>query len=138
MRSHTVGRGMKQRQKGIPSFTVMAGVVARVPSHFTVAARRSRPTGRHGWAFSRREREARGPLIRGTHTAHLYVTRPHPEVGLTQSVLRYYRTPARFETPQISRARQTIALLLDTKNGRNRREETGRERIARRRGAGRH
>ncbi|EGI66681.1 hypothetical protein G5I_04798 [Acromyrmex echinatior] len=34
---------MKQRQKGVLSFTVMAGVVARVPSHFT--ARRSRSNG---------------------------------------------------------------------------------------------
>lgn len=137
MRSHTVGRGMKQRQKGIPSFTVMAGVVARVPSHFTVAARRSRPTGRHGWAFSRREREARGPLIRGTHTAHLYVTR----LTLRSDPIGFALLPHAGEirdAPDEPRARQTIALLLDTENGENRREETGRERIARRRGAGRH
>lgn len=72
-----------------------------------------------------RESEAIGPLIRGTHTAHLYVTRL--TLKLTQSVLRYYRTSSRFETPETSRARQTIALLMNTENGKNRREETGRE-----------
>lgn len=84
----------------------MAGVIARVPSHFTVAARRSRTTD----GLPPRESEAIGPLIRGTRTAHLYVIRvPHPEAD----PIGYYRTVAeRFEAPQTSRARQTVALLL--------------------------
>ncbi|TGZ53854.1 hypothetical protein DBV15_01818 [Temnothorax longispinosus] len=42
MRFHTVARGMKQRQKGIPSFTVMAGVVARVYLHTSPSPREDR------------------------------------------------------------------------------------------------
>lgn len=103
----------------------MAGVVARVPSHFTVAARRSRSTGRHGWVASSRERGDWSIDSRGSHCS-LVRDASHPEVDPIGFAF-ITETPPRFETSQTSWARQTIALLLDTENGENRREETGRE-----------
>lgn len=111
---------MKQRQKGIISFTVKAGVVARVPSHFT--ARRSRSTGQHGWASSRKWGDW-SIDSRGSHCS-LLRDASHPEADLIgfallpNAVIRDV-----LDEPSSS---NTMA-VENTENDENRREETGRE-----------
>lgn len=118
----TVARGMKQRQKRIPSFTVMVSIIAKILSHFTVTARGSRWTGqRHGWPLPRERGD--WSIDSRTHTAHSLRDRVSPLSWSNR--LRYYRVP-RFETIQTSRARQTTespVVGIWRATGQKRREE---------------
>lgn len=113
----------KKDKKESPSFTVMVGVVSRVPSHFTEKIALNGTT-RTGFLLARGE--AIGPSTRGGSHCSLVRDASHPEADPIGFALLPNAVEIRDES-QTSGARQTTALLLDTKNGENRREETGRE-----------
>lgn len=74
----TVARGMKQRRKRIPSFTVMASIIAKRYFHTSSSPRKDRAERDNDTDGLLRESEAIGPSTHGLTLLTRYVTASHP------------------------------------------------------------